>query len=214
MHHAARPRAAGATLPVLCAGLLLAVSAAAGASTPKPLRAGGWTASDRPTIASGNVLDPSLCDSTSRLYPLMLTTGGPRLRVAIDTPMRSNTFEFQVIDPSGHDHGIATNDNTFDAEVFVDQARRRQPGSIRVMPQGVDRRVLPHARRSSRRPSHDAEAAQSTLLPDLRRTRRWRSRFVAPLNSANGLYPPDTVNPPLDVAGVHPFVHGRRDGRR
>ena len=29
--------------------------------------------------------------------------------------------------------------------------------------------------------------------------------FIAPANPLNGLWPPDDVNPPLDVAGIHPI---------
>src|SRR6476659_10104062 len=136
MHHAARRRAARSTLSLLCAGLLLAAAAPANAATPGPLRAGGSTFWEGPTIASGNVLDPSLCDSSCRTYPLVLKTGGARLRVALDTPMRSDSFGFQVIDPSGSVAASATTDNAFDAEAFV---RKPAAGtwSIRVMPKGV-----------------------------------------------------------------------------
>ena len=72
MHfHAPRRRAAGATLSLLCAGLLLAARGTRqAASAPKPLRAGGSTFWDGPTIASGNVLDPSLCDRQRSLPDL------------------------------------------------------------------------------------------------------------------------------------------------
>jgi hypothetical protein len=43
------------------------------------------------------------------------------------------------------------------------------------------------------------------LLPNLRTVPPLEFTFIAPLNPANGAYPPDTVNPPADVAGQHPI---------
>ena len=43
------------------------------------------------------------------------------------------------------------------------------------------------------------------MLPDLRTVPPFEFGFVAPANPLNGAYPPDTANPPLDVAGVHPL---------
>jgi hypothetical protein len=43
------------------------------------------------------------------------------------------------------------------------------------------------------------------LLPDLAADPPTEFTFVAPANPANGLYPPDTINPPLDVLGLHPL---------
>jgi hypothetical protein len=42
------------------------------------------------------------------------------------------------------------------------------------------------------------------LLPNLQATPPYEFGFVAPANPANGVYPPDTVNPPLDILGYHP----------
>src|SRR5207249_3048040 len=42
-------------------------------------------------------------------------------------------------------------------------------------------------------------------LPHLRAVPPYEFTFVAPANPLNGLYPPDTANPPLDAAGVHPL---------
>ena len=50
--------------------------------------------------------------------------------------------------------------------------------------------------------------ARCRCCPTCARSRRSEFTFVAPANPANGLYPPDTVNPPLDVAG-RPSVRAR-----
>ena len=47
-----------------------------------------------------------------------------------------------------------------------------------------------------------APNAAGELLPNLRVTRLWEFTFAAPLNPANGLFPPDDINPPLSAAGV------------
>src|SRR4051794_36627610 len=87
----------------LALGLMLAApapaSAAAGAL--KPGKATFWQG---PTVASGNVEDPSLCGTPAgdcQTYTLRLAATGARLRVALDTPMRSDSFRFDLIDPSG-----------------------------------------------------------------------------------------------------------------
>jgi hypothetical protein len=43
------------------------------------------------------------------------------------------------------------------------------------------------------------------MLPNLRAVPPFEFGFVAPANPANAAYPPDTVNPPLSVAGVQPL---------
>jgi hypothetical protein len=159
-----------------------------------------------PTVASAEVRDPSLCGTAAGpcfSWPLHVAPGGGRLRVAIDTPMRSNTFEVDVIDPSGTTAGTAATSNAFDAEVFVDKPAAGT-WTVRVVPQDVSNASF------RMRAKLEAVAAASTapkhmLLPDLRAVPPMEMSFIAPLNPANGLYPPDTVNPPADVAGIHPF---------
>src|SRR5439155_1350982 len=52
----------------------------------------------------------------------------------------------------------------------------------------------------------DPKPAGSTpLLPNLKAVPPFEFGFVAPANPANAAYPPDTVNPPLSVAGQQPM---------
>ena len=48
-------------------------------------------------------------------------------------------------------------------------------------------------------------AGKVALLPNLKTVPPYEFGFVAPANPLNAVYPPDTVNPPLDVAGIHPL---------
>src|SRR5437763_8974532 len=57
------------------------------------LDAGEATFWNGPTVASGNVQDPGFCGTAAgacQTYSLRLNEAGERLRVALDTPMRSN----------------------------------------------------------------------------------------------------------------------------
>jgi hypothetical protein len=169
-----------------------------------PMPAGGFRFWRGPTVASGDVPDPSACGVSGPCYqwPLRVGKGGWQLRVALDTPMRSNTFELDVIDPTGHVTSV-TNNNMFDAEAYI-----LHPSAgvwtVRVMPQDVSE--------ASFRMRAELESAPPwmpkghvPLLPELRADPPMEFTFTAPANPANGLYPPDTVNPPLDVFGVHPL---------
>src|SRR5205807_6647430 len=106
------------------AALLLAAPALADDPPAPPgagLGAGQFAFWQGPTISSGDVQDPSLCDVAAPCptYALKLTAPGARLRVALDSPSRDNTFHFDVIDPSGAVAAGATNSNQFDAEAFI-----------------------------------------------------------------------------------------------
>src|SRR5439155_108389 len=56
-------------------------------------------------------------------------------------------------------------------------------------------------------------AGKVAMLPNLRAVPPFEFGFVAPANPLNGLYPPDTVNPPLDVAGIHPLSCAPDEGQ-
>ena len=193
----------------LLLGALAAPAAAhtADATVPPPagLLAGESAFWSGPTIASGRVRDASLCGAAAECptFPLRLREGGKRLRVAIDTPMRDDTFRVEVLDPSGAVAGTATNSNQFNAEAFIADPK---PGTwtVRVLPQDVSSASFRLRAKLERRipPLPEGKVA---VLPDLKAVPPYEFTFVAPANPANGLYPPDTVNPPLDVAGVHPL---------
>jgi hypothetical protein len=170
------------------------------------LNAGEATFWDGPTVASGDVEDPSLCGTPAgscQTYSIHLNQAGARLRAALDTPVRSNTFRFDVIDPSGHTAGSATNSNAFDAEAFV-LAPKAGTWKVVVMPQGVSDASY-RMRAKLERAAPKPPSGHVPLLPDLRADPPMEFTFVAPANPANGLYPPDTANPPLDVLGEHPL---------
>ena len=154
-------------------------------------------------VDSGNVEDPALCDKPTPCptYPLVLAEPGARLRVAIDTPSREDGFAVDVIDPKGVTRATTSNANQFNAEAFVEKP---QAGTwkVRVRPVGATRaafRMRAMLERAVVKPS-----GTGPLLPNLRAVPPYEFTFTAPANPLNGLYPPDTANPPLDVAGVHP----------
>lgn len=176
---------------------------AAGDATLAPGGARFWQGA---TVASGEVRDASMCNTAAGpcfSWPLRVGPGGGRLRVAIDTPMRSNTFELDVVSPSGATAGTTQTSNAFDAEVFVDRPAAGT-WTVKVIPQDVANASF-RMRAKLEPPAAPAAGPKRMLLPDLQADPPLEMSFVAPLNPANGLYPPDTVNPPFDVAGVHPF---------
>ena len=134
-------------------------------------------------------------------YPLEVAAGGARLRVAIDTPSREDTFDVELVDPKGASAATTSNSNQFNAEAFVSKP---VPGrwTVRVTPNGATRASF------RLRAKLEAAAAKApgkvALLPNLKTVPPYELTFIAPANPLNGLYPPDTVNPPLDAAGVHP----------
>jgi hypothetical protein len=116
--------------------------------------------------------------------------------------MRTNSFELDVVDPTGHVTS-ATNSNAFDVEVYVAKPIAGT-WTVRVMPQGVSNASF-RMRTKLEGPVPPQPTRKVALLPDLAADPPTEFTFVAPANPANGLYPPDTANPPLDAFGVHPL---------
>jgi hypothetical protein len=136
-------------------------------------------------------------------YPLKLAAGAARLRVALDTPSREDTFNLDLIDPAGATQATVQNANQFNTEAFVAKPAAG-PWLVRVTPAGATRAAFRlRAKLESKLPA--VPAGKVALLPNLRTDPPYEFTFVAPANPLNGLYPPDTANPPLDVAGVHPL---------
>jgi hypothetical protein len=136
-------------------------------------------------------------------WPMHVAGGAARLRVAVDTPMRTNTFALDLIDPSGATSASAATNNSFDAEAFVEKPVAGV-WTVKVTPQSVSNSTFRmRAKLESALPG--SPAGKVALLPNLKAVPPFEFGFVAPANPLNGLYPPDTVNPPLDVAGVHPL---------
>jgi hypothetical protein len=139
--------------------------------------------------------------TTCWTFPVEVKPGGWRLRVAIDTPSREDSFELDVLDPSGAQQASATNSNRFNVEAFVTKPK---PGrwTVRVVPRDASYASF---RMRAKLETAPVKRPKHLALPNLMATPPYEFGFVAPANPVNGLYPPDTVNPPLDVAGIHPM---------
>jgi hypothetical protein len=168
----------------------------------RPGRAVFWNGA---YVAEAEVSDPAACGYAGPCFDYRLGIGGraSRLRVAIDTPSREDTFRFILLDPDGAEAASASNDNQFNAEAFV---QRPRPGAwtVRVVPTHVTQ--APFRMRAKLENTTAAKGrSRAAMLPNLRSIPPYEFGVVAPANPVNGAYPPDTVNPPLDVLGVHPF---------
>ena len=198
-----------AALGALGVAVPLAVSASAGttaAAAPVARLAvegtafwdGGYVG-DR-VVTTNLPVDAACAVGACWTFPLELKGGGDRLRVGIDVPNRDDAFEVQLLDPEGAVAGTARNSNRFNTEAFA---------STPVAGTWTVRVVARDASYASFRMRAKLEAAprktpKRLLLPNLQATPPYEFGFVAPANPLNGVYPPDTVNPPLDVLGYHP----------
>lgn len=137
-------------------------------------------------------------------YPIEVAPGGARLRVAIDTPSREDTFRVDVVAPDGAVAATAENANQFNDEAFVEDP---PAGTwlVRVTPAGATLASFRMRAKLEATLPNPGGGGHLPLLPNLRTVPPYELTFTAPANFLNGLYPPDTVNPPLDVAGVHPI---------
>lgn len=155
-------------------------------------------------VARAEVADAQTCGIAGPCfeYRLGISGRGSTLRVAIDTPSREDTFSLTLIDPTGAEAASATNDNQFNAEAFIDRPRAGM-WTIRVIPSRVTEASF-RMRAKLERAAHQGRSREP-LLPNLRSIPPYEFGFVAPANPFNGAYPPDTVNPPLDLLGVQPF---------
>ena len=153
---------------------------------------------------SASVRDDAACTaSTCPTYPLHIAGGAARLRVAIDNPVRSNTWTLEVLDPSGKVVASNATDNQFASEVFIPKPAAGD-WTVRVVPTSVTDTDF-RLRAKLERTLPTKPKGKVMLLPNLKTVPPYEFGFVAPANPLNAVYPPDTVNPPLDVAGVHPL---------
>ena len=135
-------------------------------------------------------------------WKLDLMKAATRLRVGLDTPSRESSFTVEVIDATGTTVGTATNSNRFNIEAFIAKPAKGSY-TVRVVPRNAAyARFRLRAKAEGPLPTYKKK---TLLLPNLQATPPYEFGFVAPANPLNGLYPPDTVNPPLDVLGVHPL---------
>jgi hypothetical protein len=184
----------GAGIVVLVMALGAAMAPASGAEPSLSLALG------KAVFWTGGHMESS---DAARTWPLHLEAGGSRLRVAIDTPSREDTFAVELLDPTGAVAASTSNSNQFNAEAFADKP---VPGewAVRVTPAGAsDADFRLRAKLEDSPPTKPA--GHVALLPNLKAVPPYEFGFIAPANPFNAVYPPDTVNPPLDVAGVHPL---------
>lgn len=178
---------------LLGAAIALAVAPQAGAADPIVLGPDGAAFWDGTTANDGD----------SFTFPLKLTGPAERLRIAIDTPSREDSFSFEAVAPDGSLAGSASNSNQFNEELFVEDPA---PGdwTVNVVADGATRAFF-RMRAKLERQAPQPPPGIVAMLPNLKTVPPYEFGFVAPANPANGVYPPDTVNPPLDVAGAHPL---------
>ncbi len=179
-------------------------AAAADARSVGTLGVGEQVFWDGAYVEKASVADAGGCDVVAPCfeYRLRIANGGYRLRVAVDTPSREDTFSFTIDDPKGVQAGGASNSNQFNEEAFV---AKPAPGTwtVKVVPTNVDKASFRMRARLEAKPaSRPAKVVE--MRPNLRSVPPYEFGFVAPANPFNGVYPPDTANPPLDVLGTHP----------
>jgi hypothetical protein len=186
----------------------LAVIAPANADPPvvAHLGVGGSAFWDGTYVVAGHVEDDNLCNTPAGPcfdYMLDITAPAHRLRVAIDQPIRNDTWTFSIQDSTGATLASTSTSGSFSAEAFVD-APKKGLYRVHVAATDIDRTLFRMRAKLEGLPPA-APAKPVPLLPHLRAVPPYEFTFVAPANPANGLYPPDTANPPLDVMGVHPL---------
>lgn len=151
-------------------------------------------------IENADVLDSSLCDvqAPCPVWTLHIPAGGHRLRIALDTPSREDSFTIELLGPSGAVVAHADLSNAFDGELFY---REPAPGDyrVRVVPKGATHAFFRMRAKLEAAPLPDGSAR--ALLPNLKAVPPFEFGFAAPANPLNGVYPPDTVNPPASALG-------------
>ena len=203
-------RSLGTLLVVVALGGL-ALPAAARAASPQPV---AWLGRDGSVFWDGGYVEnadvPSVAGSDQCgtggpcfSYPLGVAEPGWRLRVAIDIPSRDDSFDVELFDPGGSQVASASASNQFDAEAFVEHPVTGV-WTVRVVPRGATYTTFRMRAKLEGAPPR-LPVRRTALLPDLRAVPPYEFGFVAPANPFNALYPPDTVNPPLEAAGAHPL---------
>lgn len=161
---------------------------------------GGYVAEH---VVTSQVPTSVACQATHCFtWKLTLATVPTRFRLGLDTPSRESSFTVELINSAGTTVGSATNSNRFDIELFVAKPAKGTY-TVRVVPRDAAyARFRLRAKAEGPLPTYKKK---TELLPNLQATPPYEFGFVAPANPLNGLYPPDTVNPPLDVLGYHPL---------
>lgn len=149
----------------------------------------------------------------SASFALAVSAGGRRLRVAYDTPSREDGFTVTLLDPSGASRATVTGSNVFNEEAFfaAPDGETVPAGLWEVRLTAAEQathaavRLRAKLERSVPAPGPGPDGRPRPLLPNFRSVPPYEFGFVAPANPANGVYPPDTVNPPLSVLGQEPL---------
>ena len=135
-------------------------------------------------------------------YTFTTTEAGERLRIGLDTPMRDDTFEVHVTDPSGVVER-AVNSNRYSIEFLLPNPA---VGTYTITVAPVSAEYADFRMRAKLESvAHAPGSGEGDLLPNLRVTRLWEFTFAAPLNPLNGIFPPDDINPPMEVLGYQPM---------
>ncbi len=147
----------------------------------------------------------SCSDDSCETYTLDIVPGGARLRVGIATPERTDTFAVEIYDPAGELRASDNTSNQFNSEAQVSDPEGGL-WSVVVRAENVSRASYRlRAKLESVTPESQqvtGEAGRRPLYPNLRTVPPYEFTFTAPLNPLNGVYPPDTINPPASVAGI------------
>lgn len=192
----------GASVAVVAIAAPLATPARA--ADPLALKLGQavfWTGQHyaKATMNMESQCTPALCPS----FPIKVTEGAARLRVAIDHPSRENTFTLELHNPKGDEVGSAVTSGTFAGEV-LEPKPVAGTWTVKVIPNSVTNSGF-RLRAKLERVVPKGPAGKVAMLPNLKTVPPYEFGFIAPANPLNAVYPPDTVNPPLDVAGIHPL---------
>lgn len=157
-----------------------------------------------PFVSSNAQADRCATTGPCFTYRLELLDTGADLRVGFSTPARDDGFEITIFSPTGAQVGRASNNNQYNTEIFV-----KTPAvgiyTIKVAPYSADWAQFKMRAKLESVAYQPTANADGLLLPDMRVTRLWEFGFVMPANPGNGVFPPDDMNPPLDVAGNHPL---------
>ncbi|HEY1077769.1 MAG TPA: PPC domain-containing protein [Fontimonas sp.] len=160
------------------------------------------------TTLDGSVRSASFCDQrvACPTYQVAVASGAARLRIGIDTPERTDTFVIELFDPDGNLAASDSNANQFNSEVLIPQPAGGV-WTVRVRPESVTHASYRLRAKLETVLPEDLMAAgeRRALLPNLRTVPPLEFTFVAPANPLNGLYPPDTINPPLQVGDIAPL---------
>lgn len=162
-----------------------------------------WDGGYVTSAVTSNLPEAVACAQTTCFdWDLKVAAKGERLRVAIQTPSREDAFSLELIDPQGKVAGSSDASGVFAQEVYIHQPAGGT-WKARVIPRNAT--FASFQMRAKLEASAKKLAPKTVLLPNLQATPPYEFGFIAPANPANGVYPPDTVNPPLDVLGYAPL---------